>query len=321
MGGWDILGHIPNESKKDVGDRAAFAMRRAVCLRLHPQVMAEWPEGASRDGLAKLGQEDTGRDTLLAALNSYRAEIGAAWPAPFLDKVKAGEFVKLRVSSYPNGVGSVVDGRKKRKEDQKREGPVFLDDHSKDVEAAVDDVAPRGLDSEILQCLRTAAKFHDYGKADRRFQALLRGGDAMAAHFAPRLLAKSGYDEGDGWSKCGLPDGFRHELLSLMFAAKSVDREDESRDLLLHIIASHHGRCRPFAPVVVDNEAPCVSYNGMSVCARDRRENAPHRTHEVADRFWRLTRQYGWWGLAYLEALFRLADWLASDREDAEVSG
>jgi CRISPR-associated endonuclease/helicase Cas3 len=32
----------------------------------------------------------------------------------------------------------------------------------------------------------------------------------------------------------------------------------------------------------------------------------------VLERFWTLTRQYGWWGLAYLESVLRCADQHAS---------
>ncbi|MCX6625759.1 MAG: hypothetical protein NTY38_32785 [Acidobacteria bacterium] len=112
-----------------------------------------------------------------------------------------------------------------------------------------------------------------------------------------------------------MPDDFRHELVSLLFAqAEPGVREDE---LALHLIASHHGRCRPFAPMVED-EGGELRYKGHRITGEQRRSGAAHRLENgVADRFWRLTRWYGWWGLAYLEALLRLGDWKASKDEAA----
>jgi CRISPR-associated endonuclease/helicase Cas3 len=96
------------------------------------------------------------------------------------------------------------------------------------------------------------------------------------------------------------------------------------RDLLLHLIASHHGHARPFAPVCEDDEPPAIrvqpGYEYLDLPAEKRRAlTAPHRLDSgIADRFWSLTRRHGWWGLAYREAILRLADWYVSEHETAE---
>jgi CRISPR-associated endonuclease/helicase Cas3 len=99
-----------------------------------------------------------------------------------------------------------------------------------------------------------------------------------------------------------LPAGFRHEMLStqiLEFKAKDLINELVDRDLLLHLIAAHHGHARPFAPVVIDDAT-----------------DPSHRLDSgVAERFWTLTREHGWWGLAWLESILRLADQQASAAE------
>jgi CRISPR-associated endonuclease/helicase Cas3 len=81
------------------------------------------------------------------------------------------------------------------------------------------------------------------------------------------------------------------------------------------LVASHHGYCRPFAPVILD-DAPDLIYGQLTLTSAERRIRAAHLLERgVPERFWRLTRRYGWWGLAYLEALLRLADWRVSAME------
>jgi CRISPR-associated endonuclease/helicase Cas3 len=168
---------------------------------------------------------------------------------------------------------------------------------------------------------------HDWGKADERFQALLRGGNRILARMHPLLLAKSGevglsIGERRRQRKMSeLPDLFRHEFLSLQMADSGKGGSiSGDRDVVLHQIAAHHGWARPFAPVSIDQEKPGIRLRLDGVNLRlsqdERAAMTPaHRIGSgVADRFWRLTRRFGWWGLAYLEAVFRLADWSASDK-------
>jgi CRISPR-associated endonuclease/helicase Cas3 len=177
-----------------------------------------------------------------------------------------------------------------------------------------------GLDQSVATTLVTAAELHDLGKWDERFQYLL---DPSRD---PRLepLAK-----GDGCSKrecrrrldeVGYPKGARHEFASVALAeALSVWPNGCDSELALYLIGTHHGFGRPFAPVWLDED--------YEVRARiDGREIAVRGVHRVAgldsgwtERYWALTRKYGWWGLAYLEAIVRRADCVRS-REEQEMS-
>jgi CRISPR-associated endonuclease/helicase Cas3 len=165
-----------------------------------------------------------------------------------------------------------------------------------------------------------AAGLHDIGKADPRFQAWLRGGNPIKPD---ELIAKS-RKSGQNMAAierarrlAGYPKGGRHELASVALLSQGIDGiEDVDNDLLLHLVGSHHGRCRPFAPVIEDADPISVNYLDWSACSDHKLENAGSG---VSDRFWRLIRRYGWYGLAYLETLVRLADHRQSAVEEKET--
>jgi len=109
-------------------------------------------------------------------------------------------------------------------------------------------------------------------------------------------------------------------MLSVQLAECNSTFPSDTRDLILHLIASHHGHARPFAPVVIDEDPPDVSVGDVSITGMERKETPPHRLDSgIAERFWMLTHRFGWWGLAYLEGLLRLADGQASADEDAGI--
>jgi CRISPR-associated endonuclease/helicase Cas3 len=184
-----------------------------------------------------------------------------------------------------------------------------------------------GLPVEILDDLVLAARFHDVGKADPRFQLMLHGGDPVAHAVAGRLLAKSAVSMPDraararARERAGYPSGMRHEGASVALVSSSRELREKAHDwdLVLHLIASHHGWFRPFAAPVSDASAVqiTVDLDGVSLSAPGNHELL-RVDSGVADRFWQLVRRYGWWGLAWLETVLRLADHRQSRLEESD---
>ncbi len=359
------LGDFPaGELVDDLGDAASCFARRRPRIRVNEDVLKPWKDHAAVAALLQWGkaeaiEDDGALSTLLDALATAENqwEIGSGLPAlPDWLRQAAGHLTarsRRRVPlKHPAG-GWVLESRAVMPAEDLLAEPleeesttdaddltsasgvedgVSLQAHLADVTSMVEEFAHRCLPPGLPAVVKAAAMMHDLGKADWRFQVMLHGGNEIEAFCTRALLAKSTSLPRSRSAAArarrlsGLPDGWRHEMLSMQIAERSGFK-DESHDLLLHLIASHHGHARPFAPVIPDSDPGTVDLGGVAgapsgLDAISRRNLVPpHRIDSgVPDRFWRLTRKYGWWGLAYLEAILRLADWAASNREETAAA-
>ncbi|RZU46649.1 CRISPR-associated endonuclease/helicase Cas3 [Krasilnikovia cinnamomea] len=195
-----------------------------------------------------------------------------------------------------------------------------LDAHQQAVAARATQIGRNlGLPEPILAALHTAAVRHDNGKIDPRFQAMLHGGDHLTADIAEHPLAKSGMDPADrpafrrALRRSGYPPGMRHEALSAQLAAAYLTANpspDLDVDLVVHLIAAHHGRNRPLLPPVDDPHPETIKANGIAFSTAHTVDWAAPR------RFATLNDRYGRWNLALLETIVRLADIYCSARNE-----
>ena len=161
--------------------------------------------------------------------------------------------------------------------------PQSLGDHADQVMNRARTLAQRlNLPDKEVEAIGIAARLHDDGKAAALWQ------DAMNAPPRGRPYAKTA--GGCNWR---LLEGYRHEFGSLLRAERK-NLPDDLRDLVLHLIAAHHGRARP----LIRSEG----------CEDGPPSVLESKAGEVAVRFARLQRRYGPWGLAYREAILRAAD-------------
>lgn len=198
-----------------------------------------------------------------------------------------------RVLVVRGQVNGAVDGRR----DLRSRGvAITLDEHGANVRTMAARIADRlGLTDRGRAILDHAARLHDAGKAARHWQAAMGG---------LRL-------PGGPWAKTPRGDGralggYRHEFGSLLAAQEDPELmvlPPEDRDLVLHLIAAHHGNARPYIAAHGGDRGPPIEMERHAAAA--------------ALRFAALNRRWGPWGLAWWEALLRTADWQASEAEQS----
>ena len=150
-----------------------------------------------------------------------------------------------------------------------------------------------GLPDAHANMLAIAARLHDMGKQHTLWQRAAKTPDDG------KFYAKT-----DKRMNTKLLDGYRHEFGSLPCAEKDEGFKtlpSDLQDLVLHLVAAHHGWARPI-----------ISTNGCD----DPPSVLEKRACDVALRFARLQKQWGPWGLAWWEALLRAADQQASRDND-----
>ena len=202
---------------------------------------------------------------------------------------------------------------------------VSVDDHTRHVVERVTHFVRTLAVPQTIACdLRLAALLHDGGKADQRFQLLLAGANPWNAPDGP-ALAKSGRSSPtDAWERAGLPPGWRHETLSVRMA-QAHPRFASAHDpaLVLWLIATHHGFGRPFFGFADPREGATedpTACLGVEKWGLEPGAGPESLSFNVDGADWpalyeRLKRCYGIWGLAHLEAILRLADHRASEKE------
>lgn len=195
-------------------------------------------------------------------------------------------------------------------------------------------VGTLGLPGSERRVLTMSGRYHDLAKADPRWQEDRGwGGNQLAAANATFLVART--DQSRHRLSQTLPDEWRHEAVSVAVLEAEPNYQNLVRasgpvsgihqDLLYHVIGAHHGHGRPGFPALTDGQPllmpsryDLVVNNHIVVWPR-----TPRRLDRI-DSEWparlrRLHDHYGWWRLAWYEAIVRIADQHAATEEECHA--
>ncbi len=321
FGGCDEYGFVPDsinpvadlsdEARARLGrERVAFIMEESVA-DLMPfsdyDVGAIWGKLASAYRDHQLNATDL-LATLLDSLNLSSADL--EWPGtPNAELLlrKDGTLYGLALRSGHPGADDLSDEGLS----SSRTVLVSLDRHNKGVGQRARSLSNAvGLSESHRVTLGRAGDTHDIGKADPRFQRLLRG---------------SWVEEGDQLLAKGLRSSKRHKSepserheaysVAVLNSYPSLLDGIEDTDLATFLVGSHHGRGRPWMPDRADEgTAFALEFEGIKL-AYDGTPQLGALEAGWPSLYWRLIQRYGPWGLAYMEAVLRLADHLQSRDE------
>ncbi len=178
---------------------------------------------------------------------------------------------------------------------------VLLATHTSDVERLATAIADKlQLPADLRRAVIFAARFHDSGKNRIGWQKSI-GNPAPATPLAKAGRALRPRSTGES---------YRHEfgsLLDVAAAAEFTALPEHEKDVVLHLIAVHHGRARPHFPFEEARDPDASFADVQALIAA------------VPLRFARLQRRFGRWGLAYLESILRAADYAASAHPSSTV--
>ena len=336
----------------DLGNAAQLEIGRGATLCLNPSAPSQWwrmkKPADGKDGSPPRpdAEKESGGEEERAEIRKWLAD----WVAAEMDEDAAAKFraANKAAARMDNLMRLMLDGEpaiERLRDDDGREfyglrlpqpererdmdgsdelgsmtgaGTPLLE-HMEEVGRRAGETAERlGFPPDIAADLRLAGRLHDVGKAEPGTQEALAGGDPVRAAMLSAPLAKSL----PGAPRKRLPSP--HDALGAAMAAgcESLLAQANDPDLVIHLVASHHGFARPLGrawATAAPQEFGC-EFGEHELTTNSATVNSASFNVETVERFWRLTRRYGHYGLAWMETILRLADHRQSESE-AESHG